>query len=140
MITYSYSGSKSLSHIFICAFLSLGWHSCIRWHISIRWDTVFARLPSFNVLSGGERSEPTQGSGWKTSYCRACPYVICRTFITRECERFYGLLCSSWKKARLVIDDENNCRFDVQREEHWIHTRPTRSKTVWERLLELFGD
>ena len=49
-------------------------------------------------------------------------------------------ICSSWKKARLVIDDENNCRFDVQREEHWIHTRPTRSKTVWERLLELFGD
>ena len=41
--------------------------------------------------------------------------------------------------ARLV-NEENDCRFEVQREEHWIHTRPTWSIAVKERLLELFCD
>ena len=27
--------------------------------------------------------------------------------------------------ARLVNDEENDCRFGVQREEHWVHTRLT---------------
>ena len=42
--------------------------------------------------------------------------------------------------ARLVNGEENDCRFEVQREEHWIHMRPTWSIAVRERLLELFCD
>ena len=42
--------------------------------------------------------------------------------------------------ARLVDDEENDCRFQVQREEHWIHMIPTWSIAVRERLLELFWD
>ena len=42
--------------------------------------------------------------------------------------------------ARLVNDEKKGCRFEVQREEHLIHTQPTRSITVRERLLELFCD
>ena len=45
--------------------------------------------------------------------------------------------------ARLVNDEENYYRFEVQREEHRthsIHTRPTWSIAVRERLLELFCD
>ena len=37
--------------------------------------------------------------------------------------------------ARLVIDEENDCRFEIQREEDWVHMRPTWSIAVRERLL-----
>ena len=40
--------------------------------------------------------------------------------------------------ARLVNGEENDCRFEVQREKDCIHTRPTWSIAVRERLLELF--
>ena len=42
--------------------------------------------------------------------------------------------------ARLVNDEEKDCRFEVQREEHWMHTRPTWSIAVRERLLKIFYD
>ena len=42
--------------------------------------------------------------------------------------------------SRLVNDEENGCRFEVQREEHWIHMQPTWSIAVEESLLELFWD
>ena len=32
--------------------------------------------------------------------------------------------------ARLVNNEDNNCRFEVPREEYWIHTRPTWSVAV----------
>ena len=61
-------------------------------------------------------------------------------------ERFYGLHVKNQngrlgKEAVAVArfnDNENDCRFEVQREEHWIYTRPTWSITVRARLLELF--
>ena len=37
-------------------------------------------------------------------------------------------------------NEENDCRFGVQRENNWIHTRPTWSIAVWERLLESVCD
>ena len=37
-------------------------------------------------------------------------------------------------------NDENDCRFEVQREEHWIHKRPTWSIAAREWLLEIFCD
>ena len=37
-----------------------------------------------------------------------------------------------------VASEESDCRFKVQREEQWIHTRPCRSVAVRERLLKLF--
>ena len=40
--------------------------------------------------------------------------------------------------ARLVTDEGNGCRFELQREKHWIHTGPTWSIAVRERLLVLF--
>ena len=42
--------------------------------------------------------------------------------------------------ARLVGDEENDCRFEVQMEERWIHTRPTRSTVIRERFQKLFCD
>ena len=42
--------------------------------------------------------------------------------------------------TRLVHDEENDCRFEVQREEHWIHLHLTWIIAVWERRLELFCD
>ena len=42
--------------------------------------------------------------------------------------------------AGLVNDEENDCRLEVQREEHWIHTQPTWSIVVSERLVEVFCD
>ena len=42
--------------------------------------------------------------------------------------------------ARLFNDVETGFRFEVQREEHWIHTRPTWSIAVKVRSLELFCD
>ena len=42
--------------------------------------------------------------------------------------------------ARLVYGEENDCRFEDQREEHWIHKGSTWSIAVRERLLELFCD
>ena len=62
--------------------------------------------------------------------------------------RFYGLQlkkgngCLENKLWRPLdcFDEENDCRFEVQREEHWIHTRPTWSMAVRERLQELFCD
>ena len=38
--------------------------------------------------------------------------------------------------ARLVNNEENDCRFEVQREENWIQW----SIAVRERLIELFYD
>ena len=58
--------------------------------------------------------------------------------------RFYGLdlkkgnICLALEIARLVNDEENNCRFEFHREEHGIHIRPTWSIAVREMLLELF--
>ena len=40
--------------------------------------------------------------------------------------------------ARLANDEENDCRFKDQREEYWIHRRPTWPIAVRERLLEIF--
>ena len=94
-----------------------------------------------------------------TSYFRACPYVVhiyvCVCIYTSVYVpyvnnpgvhgRFYGLDEGRIGKqatevARLVNDEENNCRFEVQRKEHWIHTRHTLSIAVRERLLGLFCD
>ena len=38
------------------------------------------------------------------------------------------------------MSDENDCRHAVQREENWIHTWPTWSIAVRERLLAIFCD
>ena len=95
--------------------------------------------------------------GWKTLYCCACPYVvyyisryICAVYSYPGVHgRFYGLDLKNGngclgklaiEVARLVNDEENDYRFEVQREEHWIHTQSTRSVAVRERLLELFYD
>ena len=51
-------------------------------------------------------------SNWRarwmeTSYCRACQFGTCRTFITRECTedgRFYGL---DIKKERVVLESRH---------------------------------
>ena len=61
--------------------------------------------------------------------------------------RFYGL---NLKTEMVVIesrpwqsldwDEDNDCIFKVQREEYWIHTRPTWSIAVRKRLLELLYD
>ena len=40
--------------------------------------------------------------------------------------------------ARLLDDEVNGCRFDVQREEHWVNMRPTWLKGVREKLLDFF--
>ena len=42
--------------------------------------------------------------------------------------------------ARLVNDEEKDCRFCVLREEHWTHTQPAWSIAVRERLLEISRD
>ena len=42
--------------------------------------------------------------------------------------------------GRWITDRENDCRFEVQLVEHWIHTRPTWCIAVRERLLEIFCD
>ena len=72
-----------------------------------------------------------------------------RTFITQECTEDFR---DSTKKgngclgrqalvvAKLVNDEEKNCRFEVQMEEHWKHTLPTWSIAFRERLLEIFCD
>ena len=52
--------------------------------------------------------------------------------------RFYGLdlkkgngrLGEQAMEVARLVNEENNCRFKVQREEHWIHARPTWSITV----------
>ena len=36
----------------------------------------------------------------------------------------------------MLIDEENDCRFELQRKEHWIHTPPTWSIAVRKRLLK----
>ena len=77
--------------------------------------------------------------------------IRCRTFITRKCtEDFTDSKKKEEKKkkkemvdlevARLVGDEENDCRFEVQMEERWIHTRPTRSTVIRERFQKLFCD
>ena len=40
--------------------------------------------------------------------------------------------------VKLANDEEKYCRFEVQREEHWMNTRPTWSIAARERLLEFF--
>ena len=42
--------------------------------------------------------------------------------------------------TRLINDEENDCRFEVQREEHWILTQPTWSMAIRGRLLKLVCD
>ena len=42
--------------------------------------------------------------------------------------------------TRLANDEEDGCRLEAQREEHWIHTQPTWSVAVRERLLEISCD
>ena len=42
--------------------------------------------------------------------------------------------------SRLVNDEENGFRFEVQSDEFWMHMRPTCSIAIRERLLELFYD
>ena len=42
--------------------------------------------------------------------------------------------------ARLVNDEENDCRFEVQMEEHWIHTPTYMVNSCQGKLLELFCD
>ena len=45
------------------------------------------------------------------------------------------------KKAMEVArDEENDCRFEIQREVHWMHTRPIWSIAARERFLKLFCD
>ena len=74
---------------------------------------------------------------------------MCCMFITWKCkEDFTGSTQKGngrhgnqvLEVTRLVNDEENDCRFEVQREEPWIHTRHTWSIAVRERLLELFCD
>ena len=60
---------------------------------------------------------------------------MCRTFITQPLQkkqkkmsrgRFYVLYkrgIYALEVTRLAPDEEKDCRFVVQREEHWIHTR-----------------
>ena len=43
---------------------------------------------------------------------------------------------TSQEVARLVNYEESGCRFEVQREEHWVHMQPTWLIAVRERLLE----
>ena len=83
----------------------------------------------------GERSKPSVGGEWKTSYCCACPPVcsICICWYIHairnlgEHGRFYALDLNgrlgkqAVAVARLVNDGEYDCRFKVQREEHWTH-------------------
>ena len=38
----------------------------------------------------------------------------------------------------LVNLEENGCRLEVRRDEHWIHTRPRRLIAVRDSLLEFF--
>ena len=40
--------------------------------------------------------------------------------------------------ARFVNNEENDCRFIVKKEEHWIYMRPIWSIAAREKLLELF--
>ena len=47
---------------------------------------------------------------------------------------------SAMEVARKANDEDNDCRFIVQKGEHWIHTLPTWSIAVRERLLESFFD
>ena len=37
-------------------------------------------------------------------------------------------------------DEENGCRFEYQRKDHWIPTRPAWFIAVRERLLEFYSD
>ena len=85
----------------------------------------------------------------RPSHYRACPnveYMCACTFGSARKNVRTRLLKNgchgkqAFAVVRLVNVKENDCRFVVQREEHWIHTRPTRSITVGERLLELFFD
>ena len=100
------------------------------------------------------KASPQWGGGRKTSYCLACPYVV---YIYRYiCAYVHNpggeqnILRTQLKKGNdccgkqamevTVSDEENDCRFEVQRDEPWIHTRPTWPIAVKERLLELFCD
>ena len=66
---------------------------------------------------------------------------MCRMFITREyTEDFMDTPFfknengrhrnQAMEVARLVNIEDNNCRFEVPREEYWMHTRPTLSVAV----------
>ena len=85
--------------------------------------------------------------------CHACRYVVyiyrCICAVRLDCTEDFPAQLKKGKGrlgkqamevARLVNDKENCCRFEVQRAEYWIHTRPTWSKAVKERLLDLFCD
>ena len=56
------------------------------------------------------------------------PYVHNPAITTKKMSRgrFYVLNkrgIYALEVTRLALDEENDCRFVVQREEHWIHTR-----------------
>ena len=51
-----------------------------------------------------------------------------------------GCLKKQAMEVARLVNEENDCTFEVQMEEHWVHTRPTWSIAVRERLLELFCD
>ena len=50
----------------------------------------------------------------------------------------------SWKAhhryARFVSDEENGCRFEGQKKETWIYTRPGWLIAVKESMLEFYSD
>ena len=63
--------------------------------------------------------------------------------------RFYGLdLKRKWSYlktyhrliARFINNEENGCRFEGQRKETWIYTRPAWLIAVRERMLEFYSD
>ena len=94
----------------------------------------------------GKRSKPSQrGGGWKyVVYMLVYIYVPYvhnlgvrgRLLRTRHLKRNGHLGKQALEVARLV-NEESDSRFEVQREKHRIHTRPTRSMAVRKRLLEL---
>ena len=56
----------------------------------------------------GERSEPSEM--WKTSYCGACPYVVCIEYVhnpeSRKCTEYFTD-SNSLKKEKMMVTLKN---------------------------------
>ena len=70
----------------------------------------------------GERSEPQWVDGWKTSYCRACPYILCIYMYvpyvhkqgSQESREYFTdsvVIEIPLYIARVVNVEENGCKF-----------------------------
>ena len=91
------------------------------------------------MLIVGEHSEPSFGK-WMENYVLPRMYIhnlqsSPKVLRTRPIKGNGCLGKLAMEVARLVNDEENGCRFEVQREEHWIHTRPTWLMAVRESFL-----